>query len=268
MSVRSGRSVAAAREAIRAWAVPGSRAIRRADHMGVHIGPGGREAGDLAVPFRDAEVVGERGEPGDDVGAVETEDLVVQAQDRREVLRRRRADRNVRGGRGEGEAPAHHLRPARLGEAQLLVERLPVRRGVQRERGVPGFRQDVLHQPAPHALTCVPLGDEHHADRGEPGTVRGDHGTGGKARTVGVVDAVPGARGEQQAPLVFLTGPSPVLGEVGAGEEVLRGEAPDGELSKGCGGNRHAFQAVRRDDLPSTSLRDPADPPGRYPWRR
>ncbi|EMF52584.1 hypothetical protein SBD_5661 [Streptomyces bottropensis ATCC 25435] len=52
---------------------------------------------------------------------------------------------------------------------------------------------------------------------------------------------------------MLLPGPTPVLGQVGAGGAVARRQAADGQS---CGGKcRHAGQAVRHEPLASTGLR-------------
>lgn len=93
-------------------------------------------------------------------------------------------------------------------------------------------RHDVPHQTASHALAGVTLGDQDHADRAKfhplPGAVLRDDARGDQA-TVEVVDAVAVAGGEQQPPFVFLAGPSPVLGQIGAGGEIARSQTADGQ---------------------------------------
>lgn len=163
------------------------------------------------------------------MSAVAAEDIGVQPQDGGQVLGGRRAGRHG-GGRARGaEVATDHLGAAGGLEAQLFVERLPVRCGVQRDRPVAQLRQNVPHQPPPHAQPCVLLGHQDHSDGGEI-RVRGDHAGADQPFAVRVVDAVAPSRCEQQAPLVLLARPAAVLGEVGAGNEVVNGQAADRKL--------------------------------------
>ncbi len=116
----------------------------------------------------------------------------------------------------------------------------------------------MAHQPASHALSRMPFGDQDHADRREGGVlvrpVLGDD-AGAHEAAVGVIDAVALPGCEEEAPLVLLPWPPPVLRQVGAGVEIAERQTADGQRGKGR--SRHAGQAVRQGPLTSTSFPGP-----------
>jgi hypothetical protein len=91
----------------------------------------------------------------------------------------------------------------------------------------------------------MPFGDQHHADGSQTGavlrSVLGDD-TGADETAVGVVDPVTLPGCEEEAPLVFLARPPPVLGQVGAGGEIAKRQTAD--RKSGERRSRHAGQAV------------------------
>lgn len=162
------------------------------------------------------------------MGPVGAEDIRVQQDHGSQVLRRGRADGDSRGPAvGRPEETGDPLGVAHDREAELFVERLPRSRRVEAERDVPGLGDHMVHQLPRDSLPRIPLRDEHHADGCQPGAVRGHHAAGHQALAVGVIHAVASSGGEEQAPPVLIAWPATVFAEIGAGDQVARGEAPD-----------------------------------------
>ena len=103
----------------------------------------------------------------------------------------------------------------------------------------------MAHESASDTLAGVALGYQHHADGPEVGAVvravLGDD-AGADESASGVVDAVSLPGGEEECPLVLLTRPPPVLGQVGARGEIAKRQTADRE--GGRRRSRHAGQAV------------------------
>jgi hypothetical protein len=190
------------------------------------------------------------------VRSVDTEHLLVEPDDRREILRGRGPGGDLRPVTRGDEVAAQHLGVTGDLEPEFLVQRAAVRGRVQGEGGGAHRRDDVPHEPASHSPAGMPFGDQDHADGRESGlfprAVLGDD-AGGHQTTVGIVDAVPLPGRKEEAPLVLLPWPPPVLGQVGAGGEVAKRQTADGQRGKGrC---RHAGQAVRQGGAASTRFR-------------
>jgi hypothetical protein len=206
-----------------------ARGDDRAYHRDRAVAPGRRVAGDALAGLDHPQAFGEGGQAPQQIPPVGAECRFVDIGNRG----------HVRGGGGAGgfphargrsgdlpESAGEGLALADAAKAELCVQRPACIGGEQGDRGVPGLGEQVRHERLAEPPAAVTPRDEHHANRGQPRLVPGEHHRPGEP-AVRRVHAEGLGLLQQQRPLRLFRRPAPVDGQRDAVLVVFRGEPTD-----------------------------------------